>query len=47
MDGERWRERGSVKFRLRKMERELWGVFEVYEEKMAVLEVDGEGMFDC
>ena len=44
MEGERWRERGSV--RLREMERE-WGVFEVYKEKMGVLEVDGEGMFDC
>ena len=42
----RWRERGSVKFRLREMERE-GGVFEVYEEKMGVLEVDGEGMLYC
>jgi hypothetical protein len=46
MEGERWRERGSAKFRLREMERE-WGVFEFYKEKMGVLEVDGEGILDC
>jgi hypothetical protein len=46
MEGERWREKGSVRFRLREMERE-WGVHEVYEEKMGVSVVDGEGMVDC
>jgi hypothetical protein len=44
MEGERWRERGSVRFRLRE-ERE-WRVFDVYEKKGGVLEVDGEGMLE-
>ena len=42
MKGERWREiRGSVRFRLREMERD-WGVLDVsvYEEKGRALEVD-------
>jgi hypothetical protein len=46
MGGERWRGGGSVRFRLREMEKE-WGVFEVYEEKIDVLEEGGEGMLDC
>ena len=45
MERERWRERGSVRFRLREMERE-WGVLEVYEEKRGALEVDREGKLE-
>jgi hypothetical protein len=46
MEVERRRERRCVRFRLREMEREC-GVIEVYEEKIGVLQVDGEGMLDC
>jgi hypothetical protein len=38
MEGERWRERGSVRFRPREKERE-WGVFDVHEKKGEVLEL--------
>ena len=38
MEGDRWRERGSIRFRLREMERE-WGVFELQKEG-GLLDVD-------